>query len=187
MLNVGPLELLVVLAVALIVVGPERLPDLARSVGKALRQLRQVQDEVRDMVSMGIDDDVRRAATDLKKATGDLTKATDVKGTARRASRAARTEARRTLEPARRPGSPSSAHAPVETDVATPAVTPDVAPIDGPAEPDAPTAADGSALEPTAPEEPIDEAAVDHEIAGPPAERLVEDPAASSDDAADRP
>ena len=65
MLNVGPLELLVVVAVALIVVGPERLPELARSVGRALRQLRQVQDEVRDMVAMGVDEDMRRAASDL--------------------------------------------------------------------------------------------------------------------------
>ena len=61
MLNVGPLELLVVLAVALIVVGPERLPELARSVGKVIRQFRDVQSEVRDLVSSEMDDaDVRR-------------------------------------------------------------------------------------------------------------------------------
>jgi Tat protein translocase TatB subunit len=39
-LGVGPLELVVVLIIALIVVGPERLPELARSVGKTLRDLR---------------------------------------------------------------------------------------------------------------------------------------------------
>lgn len=84
MLNVGPLELLVVLAVALIVVGPERLPELARAVGRAVRQLRDVQNEVRDMVSMGVDDEVRQAASDFKKVTGDLRKATDVRGAVRR-------------------------------------------------------------------------------------------------------
>jgi sec-independent protein translocase protein TatB len=87
MLNVGPLELLVVLAVALIVVGPERLPELARAVGRAVRQLRDVQNEVRDMVSMGVDDEVRQAASEFKKATGDLRKATDVRGAVRRAER----------------------------------------------------------------------------------------------------
>jgi Tat protein translocase TatB subunit len=87
MLNVGPLELLVVLAVALIVVGPERLPELARAVGRAVRQLREVQNEVRDMVSLGVDDEVRQAASEFKKATGDLRKASDVRGAVRRMER----------------------------------------------------------------------------------------------------
>ena len=85
MLNVGPLELLVVLAVALIVVGPERLPELARSVGRVLRQFRDVQDEVRNMVSSEVDDDMRQAATEFRKVTGELSEATDVKGAVRRA------------------------------------------------------------------------------------------------------
>jgi len=87
MLNVGPLELLVVLAVALIVVGPERLPELARSVGRALRQFREVQDEVRDMVSSGVDDDMREVASEFRKASGGVKRATDVKGAVRRAGR----------------------------------------------------------------------------------------------------
>ena len=90
MLNVGPLELLVVLAVALIVVGPERLPDLARSVGRALRQFREVQDEVRNMVSSGVDDDMRDAAAEFRKVTGSIARATDVKGGVRRAQQSLR-------------------------------------------------------------------------------------------------
>jgi len=39
-LGIGPLELIVVAIIALIVVGPERLPELAQSVGKTLRDLR---------------------------------------------------------------------------------------------------------------------------------------------------
>jgi sec-independent protein translocase protein TatB len=92
MLNVGPFELLVVLAVALIVVGPERLPELARSVGRVLRQFRDVQDEVRNMVSSGVDDEMRQAASDFKKATGGITRATDVKGAVRRAGQTLREE-----------------------------------------------------------------------------------------------
>ena len=38
--NVGPLELLTLLAIALIVLGPQRLPDAARSVGRGLREFR---------------------------------------------------------------------------------------------------------------------------------------------------
>jgi Tat protein translocase TatB subunit len=92
MLNVGPLELLVVLAVALIVVGPERLPDLARSVGRALRQFRDVQDEVRNMVSSSVDDDMREVASEFKKAAGGVRRATDVKGAVRRTERSLREE-----------------------------------------------------------------------------------------------
>ena len=48
---VGPTEILVVLVVALIVLGPTRLPEAARSVGRAFREFRRVtggfQDELR--------------------------------------------------------------------------------------------------------------------------------------------
>lgn len=102
MLNVGPLELLVVLAVALIVVGPERLPELARSVGRVLRQFREVQDEVRNMVSSGVDDDIRDAAAEFRKVTGSITRATDVKGAVRRVERSIQEE---TAPSSKRPAS----------------------------------------------------------------------------------
>jgi sec-independent protein translocase protein TatA len=38
--NIGPLELLVVLIIALVVLGPQRLPDVARSVGRGMREFR---------------------------------------------------------------------------------------------------------------------------------------------------
>src|SRR5438046_336632 len=50
MFNVGPLELLVILIVALVVVGPEKLPDLARTIGRAMRELRKIQDDLRDTI-----------------------------------------------------------------------------------------------------------------------------------------
>jgi sec-independent protein translocase protein TatA len=37
----GPLELIVILAIALIFLGPKRLPDAARSVGKGMREFRE--------------------------------------------------------------------------------------------------------------------------------------------------
>jgi sec-independent protein translocase protein TatA len=37
----GPLELIVILAVALIFLGPNRLPDAARSVGRGMREFRE--------------------------------------------------------------------------------------------------------------------------------------------------
>jgi sec-independent protein translocase protein TatA len=36
----GPLELMVILVVALIVLGPQKLPEAARSVGRGMRELK---------------------------------------------------------------------------------------------------------------------------------------------------
>jgi sec-independent protein translocase protein TatB len=160
MLNVGPLELFVVLAVALIVVGPERLPELARSVGKVIRQFRDVQTEVRDLVSSEMDDaDVKGAVDEFRKATGGVTRATDVKGAVRRAERTIRDETAKlgtprstrtpTPKPAARSGEPAEVAGPpadrlVDDAAATP--SPDQ-PADAPAR-------DGS----TAPDRPEPEA-----------------------------
>jgi sec-independent protein translocase protein TatA len=52
----GPLELMVILVIALIVLGPKRLPETARSVGRGMRELR-------DSLS-GRDDDYDYDASD---------------------------------------------------------------------------------------------------------------------------
>jgi len=38
--NVGPMELALVLAVALIVLGPKKLPEVGRSLGKGMREFK---------------------------------------------------------------------------------------------------------------------------------------------------
>jgi sec-independent protein translocase protein TatA len=38
--NVGPLEIVVVLIIALIVFGPKRLPELGNSLGKGIREFK---------------------------------------------------------------------------------------------------------------------------------------------------
>ena len=38
--NVGPTELIIVLVIALIVLGPKRLPEVGRSVGKGMREFK---------------------------------------------------------------------------------------------------------------------------------------------------
>jgi sec-independent protein translocase protein TatA len=39
--NVGPLEIIVVLIIALIVFGPKRLPELGNSLGKGIREFKE--------------------------------------------------------------------------------------------------------------------------------------------------
>jgi len=55
MLNIGTPELLVILIIALLVVGPQRLPDLSRQLGRGLREFRKIQDDVKDMVKVDLD------------------------------------------------------------------------------------------------------------------------------------
>ena len=40
MANIGPLELIVVLVIALVVLGPKRLPDAGKALGKGIREFR---------------------------------------------------------------------------------------------------------------------------------------------------
>ncbi|MEA2485384.1 MAG: sec-independent protein translocase protein TatA [Actinomycetota bacterium] len=57
--QIGPAEIMMVALVALIVFGPEKLPEIARTVGKALADFRRVVDEAKGEFQSGLnfDDD----------------------------------------------------------------------------------------------------------------------------------
>jgi len=38
--NVGPMELIIVLAIALLVLGPKKLPEVGRSIGNGMREFK---------------------------------------------------------------------------------------------------------------------------------------------------
>ena len=57
-MNLGPAEILVIAVVALLVFGPKRLPDVARQVGGAMRELRRMQDHVKSELDTVIHPDV---------------------------------------------------------------------------------------------------------------------------------
>jgi len=52
--NVGPMELIIVLAIALLVLGPKKLPEVGRSIGNGMR-------EFKDSISGDKHDDDERA------------------------------------------------------------------------------------------------------------------------------
>jgi sec-independent protein translocase protein TatA len=50
--SVGPLELLLVLTVALVLFGPKQLPEAARKLGRTLNRLRRAMDEFKAQVRL---------------------------------------------------------------------------------------------------------------------------------------
>jgi sec-independent protein translocase protein TatB len=57
--QIGPLELVAVLVVALVVFGPERLPEMARKAGRMLNELRRMASDVKAEFSesLNLDDE----------------------------------------------------------------------------------------------------------------------------------
>jgi sec-independent protein translocase protein TatA len=55
--QIGPLEILVVLVVALVVFGPSKLPQLGRQVGRGYREFRKFQQGIRDDIEGAFGDD----------------------------------------------------------------------------------------------------------------------------------
>ena len=46
--NIGPGELILILVIALVVLGPGKLPDVAQSLGKSLREFRKAASDIQD-------------------------------------------------------------------------------------------------------------------------------------------
>lgn len=59
--QIGPLEILVVAVIALIVLGPSRLPEMARQAGKTIAALKLQAQELRSEFDMGTDDEDTKA------------------------------------------------------------------------------------------------------------------------------
>ena len=51
MFGIGFTEIVVILVIALIVLGPEKLPELAKALGRAMREFRTATDEIKRSVS----------------------------------------------------------------------------------------------------------------------------------------
>jgi Tat protein translocase TatB subunit len=64
-LGMGPLELLLILALALIVFGPDKLPEIARQLGRSVNQFRRMTSDVRTELQRGLqlDDDATKSGS----------------------------------------------------------------------------------------------------------------------------
>ena len=67
MFGIGMPELLVIAVIALLVVGPKKLPDIAKALGKGLSEFRKVTEEATDTIKETLKtDDIKKDMDGLK-------------------------------------------------------------------------------------------------------------------------
>ena len=67
MFGIGMPELLVIAVIALLVVGPKKLPDIAKALGKGLSEFRKVTEEATDTIKETLKtDEIKKDMNDLK-------------------------------------------------------------------------------------------------------------------------
>ena len=64
---IGPMELIIILVIALVVFGPKRLPDMGRSLGKAIREFRNAGKEIQNDIVESIDENERDSTKSANK------------------------------------------------------------------------------------------------------------------------
>lgn len=50
----GPVELIIILVIALIILGPGRLPDVGSALGKSIREFRKASSDIQDSVKVDV-------------------------------------------------------------------------------------------------------------------------------------
>jgi Tat protein translocase TatB subunit len=79
-LGIGPAELIVIFIIALIVFGPGKLPELARTLGKAMRELKRMSLEVTAEFAKELQD-VEAISREMQETTETIKQAADIKRT----------------------------------------------------------------------------------------------------------
>jgi len=70
MFDIGMPELIVIFIVALLVIGPKKLPELARTLGKGMGELKKALQDVKESVEEEFEEttsDIRETVADVKK------------------------------------------------------------------------------------------------------------------------
>ncbi len=77
MFGIGMPEMLLILAIALIVIGPKKLPDLAKSLGRAMREFKKATNEFKE--TMHIDSELAEVKNAFNGISDDVKEAVDLK------------------------------------------------------------------------------------------------------------
>ncbi len=70
-MSIGPMEIIIVLAIALLVMGPSKLPSVGRSLGKGIREFRHAAETAKTELGLdGVLDEVNSVKDDITSSLG---------------------------------------------------------------------------------------------------------------------
>ena len=70
----GMTEMLIIGAIALVVIGPKKLPDIARALGRGLKEFKKASNEFKSTISQELDANTGSETKDLAKMALDIKK-----------------------------------------------------------------------------------------------------------------
>ena len=71
--SIGPTELILIFIIALLVFGPKKLPEIGKSVGKAIREFKKASDEIKGRIEEEIQaSEFKDVHKDLKEGLGNI-------------------------------------------------------------------------------------------------------------------
>ncbi|MBW2063429.1 MAG: twin-arginine translocase subunit TatB [Deltaproteobacteria bacterium] len=76
MFGIGLPELILIMVIALIVIGPNKLPDLARAIGKGMAEFRKATEEIKE--SLDLDDDIQEVKKEFADSIAGLNEPLDL-------------------------------------------------------------------------------------------------------------